>query len=86
MPLHEADLPPAALADPERTADARLRHRRLLAALQRLTPEARQVVALSLEGMTQAEIGEVVGATANAVAVRLHRAREELRRQLRETT
>lgn len=89
VPLHETDeaeLPPAALADPERTADARARHRRLVAALQRLAPEARQVVALSLEGMTQAEIGEVVGATANAVAVRLHRAREELRRQLGETT
>ena len=85
VPIDEAELPPAAIADPERTTAARQRYGRLLEALQRLPAETGQVLALSLEGLSQAEIGEVVGATANTVAVRLHRAREELRRQLEET-
>ncbi|WP_373047126.1 RNA polymerase sigma factor [Vulgatibacter sp.] len=82
--LEEAELPPAAEADPERSAEARLRYRKLLAALAGMQPSARQVVALALEGFSHAEIGEVVGASAGAVAVRLHRAREELRKRLEE--
>lgn len=84
VPIEEAELPPTSVPDPERSAEARQRYARLLAALQRLGPEARQVVSLSLEGFSQAEIGEVIGATPNAVAVRLHRAREQLRLGLEE--
>lgn len=52
----------------------------LLDALDRLTPADRRVVVLSLvSGLSAAEIGGVVGATAATVRVRLHRARSKLR-------
>lgn len=82
--LEEAVLPPAEGADPERDTEARLRWARLLRALAALPPPARQVVSLSLEGLSHAEIGEVVGASAGTVAVRLHRAREQLRTRMEE--
>lgn len=40
---------------------------------------SRQVLALTLEGCSQAEIGQVLGLQASAVAARLHRLREALR-------
>jgi RNA polymerase sigma factor (sigma-70 family) len=43
---------------------------------------ARQVVVLSLEGLSHKEIGEVLGMTENNVAVRLTRARKMLRQAL----
>jgi RNA polymerase sigma-70 factor (ECF subfamily) len=42
----------------------------------------RQVVVLSLEGLTHAEIADIVGITENNVAVRLTRARAALSRLL----
>jgi RNA polymerase sigma-70 factor (ECF subfamily) len=52
----------------------------LLDALDRLAPLDRRVVVLSLvSGLSSAEIGDVVGATAATVRVRLHRARARLR-------
>jgi DNA-directed RNA polymerase specialized sigma24 family protein len=38
----------------------------------------RQVLLLSLEGLTGAEVGEVVGISANAVAIRWHRLKQRL--------
>jgi RNA polymerase sigma-70 factor, ECF subfamily len=42
-----------------------------------------QVVLLWLEGLAPAEIGEVVGVSANAASVRIHRARAELARRFK---
>jgi RNA polymerase sigma-70 factor (ECF subfamily) len=46
---------------------------RLLATIHRLKPADRQVMLLYLEDLSAAEIGEVTGLSANAVAVRIHR-------------
>lgn len=46
---------------------------RLLATIHRLRPADRQVMLLYLEELSAAEIGEVTGLSANAVAVRIHR-------------
>jgi len=65
--------------DPESELCERDRRERLRAAVRRLPPGARQVVALSLEGLSHREIGEVLGLSENNVAVRLTRARKLLR-------
>jgi len=67
-------------------AIAKLEDQRLLQEALRLLPLDAQVV-LELaycEGMRGAEIAGVLGVAANAVHVRLHRARESLRETLRE--
>ena len=65
--------------DPESELCDRDRRERLRAAVRRLPPVARQVVALSLEGLSHRDIGDVLGLTENNVAVRLTRARKLLR-------
>jgi RNA polymerase sigma factor (sigma-70 family) len=60
-------------ADPEAEAGARRIADRLLATIHRLKPADRQVILLYLEELTAAEIGEVTGLSAGAVAVRIHR-------------
>jgi RNA polymerase sigma-70 factor (ECF subfamily) len=64
--------------DPERAASQRQRQQRLQAAVQRLPLGLRQVVVLTLEGLSHPEIGEVLGISGNNVAVRLTRARAAL--------
>ncbi len=59
--------------DPEHSAAERSLSDRLLATIHRLAPADRQVMLLYLEGLTAAEIGEVTGLSASAVAVRIHR-------------
>lgn len=59
--------------DPEQTTGERSLSDRLLAAIHRLQPADRQVMLLYLEDLTAAEIGEVTGLSASAVAVRIHR-------------
>ena len=68
--------------DPESELHAGERRDRLRQAIRRLPLIARQVVVLSLEGLSQREIGEVLGITENNVAVRLTRARKLLRQAL----
>ncbi|MEM8934234.1 MAG: RNA polymerase sigma factor [Acidobacteriota bacterium] len=68
--------------DPEVETLARDRQRRLRAAIRSLPVAARQVLTLSLEGLPQKEIADVLGITENHVAVRLHRARTALRQRL----
>lgn len=63
----------AASADTEAETDQRRTVERLLAAIHRLRPADRQVMLLYLEDLTAAEIGEVTGLSAAAVAVRIHR-------------
>ncbi len=76
-----ADAPPLvdSAPGPERQASDRERLEQLREALRRLTPARRQLLLLHLEGLTQREIGEVLGITEGNVAVRLHRARHSLR-------
>lgn len=68
--------------DPESELCERDRRERLREAVRRLPPVAREVVALSLEGLSHREIGEVLGLTENNVAVRLTRARKLLRQTM----
>lgn len=65
--------------EPESRVLARQDRGRLLAAIRALPLLPRQVLILSLEGLSHKEIGEVLGLTDNNVAVRVHRARERVR-------
>ncbi len=54
------------------------------AAMQRLSPEHRQVLALrEFEQMSYEEIAEVLGVPRGTVESRLHRARSEMREKLK---
>lgn len=68
--------------DPEHSLSQQQRHERLRAAVQALPLSMRQVVVLTLEGLSHAEVAEILGITDNNVAVRLTRARAELARRL----
>lgn len=59
--------------DPEADAGDKRLVEQLLATIHRLAPADRQVMLLYLEDLTAAEIGEVTGLSAGAVAVRIHR-------------
>jgi RNA polymerase sigma factor (sigma-70 family) len=72
-----------ATADPERALSSDQQGRRLLAAVHHLPVGYAQVVTLTLEGMSYAEIADVLGITETNVGARLTRAREMLRRLLR---
>jgi len=70
--------------DPEAlTADAQ-RRKRLMHAIAMLPLPQRQVITLALEELSHQDIADVLGTTANNVAVRLNRAREALRVALQE--
>jgi RNA polymerase sigma-70 factor (ECF subfamily) len=68
--------------DPERALAAHQEGRRLFEAIERLPLAFAQVVTLSLEGLSYAEIADVLGISESNVGVRLTRARELLRRLL----
>ena len=53
--------------------------KRLVSAVQSLPVAHKQMIVLMLEGLSHAEIGEVLGITENNVAVRLTRARKALK-------
>jgi RNA polymerase sigma factor (sigma-70 family) len=67
---------------PEVEASAAQQVGRLLCALQSLPVAARQILTLSLEGLSRAEIASVLGITENNVGVRLSRARRALKEEL----
>ena len=75
---------PAPGPDPEQSLSAQQGHERLRVAVQQLPLSLRQVVVLTLEGMSPAEVAEIVGITQNNVAVRLTRARSALQRLMRD--
>ena len=75
---------PAPEPDPEQHAIGRDRQAKLLAAVRTLPLPLRQVALLTLEGLAPQEIATVLGITANAVAIRLSRARDALRQQMGE--
>ena len=69
--------------DPGRRFDRRETGELVAAALKRLTPALREVVALRcVEGMKFSEIAAVTGAPAGTLKTRFHRAVAELRRRL----
>ncbi len=68
--------------DPEHALSQQQRQDRLRAAVQALPMGMRQVVVLTLEGLSNAEVADVIGISENNVAVRLTRARAGLARQL----
>lgn len=68
--------------DPEASLSQQQRSARLHQAVQDLPIAMRQVVVLTLEGLTNAEVADIVGTTENNVAVRLTRARAALSRAL----
>lgn len=69
---------------PEATAVTRDFENRLLSAVRDLPLLSRQVVTLTLEGFGPGEIAAALGTSANAVSIRLSRAKHELRKQLGE--
>jgi RNA polymerase sigma factor (sigma-70 family) len=81
-PLDDDAPIPAPGADPEHSLSQQQRSARLHAAVQELPIAMRQVVVLTLEGLSNAEVADIVGTTDNNVAVRLTRARAALTRAL----
>ncbi len=72
------------LPDPGEGAEAALRRAALREALGQLDGRARELVALKFfAGLSNAEIGDVLGITASHAGTRLHRAMEQLRRSMR---
>ena len=74
------------VVDPGSTPESELhrdeRRDKLVTAIRSLPLIQREVITLTLEELSQAEIGDVLGITENNVAVRLNRARKSLRRLL----
>jgi RNA polymerase sigma-70 factor (ECF subfamily) len=71
---------------PEALTDAHLFRRQLARVWPSLEREQRALLALHAEGYTSAELAAIAGVSANAVNVRLHRARARLARLLRNET
>lgn len=78
VPEHLPDRGP----DPEVLVGLSQRMRLVFGAIHALPFGQRQVLALSLEGLSHEEIAEVVGISVGNVAVRVSRARSELKRLL----
>ena len=70
---------PSEAPDPERALSIEQEGQRLLEAIRQLPLPYAQVVTLTLEEMTYAEIGDVLGISETNVGARLTRAREMLR-------
>ena len=73
---------PSGGGNPEETAIATDLRERLLSAVRRLPLAYRAPVTLSLEDLSTLEIAEALGVSANAVAIRLTRAKGLLRKML----
>jgi RNA polymerase sigma factor (sigma-70 family) len=69
---------------PEDLTEAHLCRRRLARVWPSLDRQQRALLALHAEGYTPAELAAIAGLSANAVGVRLHRARARLARLLRD--
>ena len=70
---------------PEHAASTAQRRERLLAALHRLPLATRQILTLSLEGLSGGEIADLLGITENNANVRLSRARRALKDEMERT-
>ena len=69
---------------PEDYTATSIRNGKLQAAIRRLPLDQRQPVTLTLEGFTPKEIAEVLGVTANAVSIRMTRAKATLKEQFKD--
>ena len=79
---HVADAAP----DPEQAAQSRASVARIEAAVAALPVALREVVLLrGIEGMSQAEVAQILGVSEKAVEPRLYRARRQLQEMLRES-
>lgn len=67
---------------PERAADARRMHERVVAVWERLEPEQRALLSLHAEGHGLDELAVIFGLNRNALSARLHRARQRLAKLL----
>jgi RNA polymerase sigma factor (sigma-70 family) len=76
---------PAPGAGPEGHAIALEGRERLQAAVRSLPIAYRQTALLTLEGLTPTEIAEVLGISANAVSIRMSRAKDLLRKLIGES-
>jgi RNA polymerase sigma-70 factor (ECF subfamily) len=77
----EVDPEDTAAISPDEHADGALRRETVRAALGRLAPRERELVALKFAGgLSNEEIARVVGISASNVGTRLHRTLEKLRR------
>jgi RNA polymerase sigma factor (sigma-70 family) len=79
QPLDDAREVAAADPSPEAEVADRQRRRRLEESIRALPIALRQVLTLALEGLSNREVGDVLGVSENAVAIRLTRARQALR-------
>jgi RNA polymerase sigma-70 factor (ECF subfamily) len=70
---------PATEGGPESQAVALDEQSKLASAVRKLPLSYRQTAMLTLEGLTPREIADVLGITANAVSIRMARAKELLR-------
>jgi RNA polymerase sigma factor (sigma-70 family) len=84
-PLDAASHVSAPGRTPEAEAAASERRAWLLARLQSLPSAMRQVITLSLEGLSRAEIADVLGISENNATVRLSRAKRALQEALTRT-
>ena len=78
-PLQAAGDPRDPAPGPEESALASQRRLKLKEAVECLSLGQRQVIALTLDGLSQSEIAEVLGISGNNVAVRVTRARARLK-------
>lgn len=74
--------PPDVMPNPEQALATEQQGRRLAEAVQRLPVAYRQVVTLTLEGLSYRETAEVLGISETNVGARLTRARQILRQLL----
>ena len=77
--IEEFDQPIDPRPHPEEQAARTDRWTRLTSAIQALPVTHRQMIVLMLEGLSHAQMAEVLGVTENNVAVRLNRARNMLK-------
>jgi|ERR1700729_1524338 RNA polymerase sigma factor (sigma-70 family) len=82
--IEESDQPIDPRPHPEEQVAQADRRTRLTSAIQSLPVAYRQMIALMLEGLSHAQMAEVLGITENNVAVRLNRARNMLKGALGE--
>ncbi|MDE2434775.1 MAG: RNA polymerase sigma factor [Sphingomonadales bacterium] len=84
LPLEDARTVAESAPDAERQAADRQELARTMAAIARLPDRLKEVLALrTIEGLSQAEVAEILGISEKAVETRLHRARARLSENLR---
>lgn len=85
LPLDEAHGVAETAPDPERQVADREELDRTMAAITTLPPRLKEVLILrAIEGLSQAEVADVLGISEKAVETRLYRARTKLSEKLRD--